>query len=81
MDEPGQRRMRVIADRIVQLLRRRNSLADVGDELSRDRIVSVVAIDQPRDFRSNRDAVARGDVSEIRGAVFCEEPRSNKVVE
>jgi hypothetical protein len=81
MDEPGQRRMRVIPDGIDELLQRRNSLADVRDELSRDRIVWIVAIDQPRDFRSNRDAVARGDVSEIRGAVFCEEPRSNKVVE
>ena len=81
MDEPGQRRMRVIADGIGELLRRRNSLADVRDELSRDRIVWIVAGDQRRDFRSNRNAVTRGDVSEVWGALFGEQARRNEVVE
>ena len=58
MHEPRQRRMDVVADRIGAFLRRDRRFAKIGDKLSRNRILRIVAVDQRHDLRRNGDAVA-----------------------
>ncbi len=61
VDEPLDRTLRVVADRIVALGRIALKLAPVGDELARDRVAWVVRVDQPEQRRRQADGVARGD--------------------
>ena len=55
------RRMRVVADRIAQFVRRDLELARIGAKLRGDRIVRIGRIDQRVHRRRDRDGVARGD--------------------
>ena len=66
MDEPLDRTLGVVADRVVDLGRVAPKLADVGDELARDRVPGVVAVDQADEGGREADGVALGDGLEVR---------------
>ena len=68
MHDAGDRAVRVVADRIGALLRRRRKLRRIGHELARDRIVRIGAVDQPGHRRRDGDGVLRGDLFQ-RGAL------------
>ena len=57
--------MRVIADRVGAFAGLLLQFKGVRDELPRDRIVGVLAIDQRGDLRGHRNGVARGNPLEI----------------
>src|SRR5260370_703907 len=61
----GSRRMSIVADRIGALAGLLDQFPGVRDELARDRIVGIFAVDQISDVRRYRDRVARGDPFEI----------------
>ena len=52
----------VVADRIAALFGPPLELARVGNELPRDRIVRIVAVDQVGHSRSDGDGITRGDL-------------------
>ena len=62
---PGNRRMRIIADRIGVLAGLLDQFRGARNELPRDRIVGIVGIDQRGDVGRHRDRIARGDLFEI----------------
>ena len=70
MHDAGDRRMRVIADRIGVFAWRVHQFLRARDELPRDRIVGIVRVDQGGDIRRHRDRIARGDPFEI-GKIGC----------
>ena len=63
--DAGNRRMRVIADRIGALARLAHQFLRARNELPRDRIVGIIGIDQRGDIGRHRDGVARGDLFQI----------------
>ena len=65
MHDAGDRRMRVIADRIGVLARLRRQFLGARNELPRDRIVGIVGVDQRGDVGRDRDRIARRDLFQI----------------
>ena len=65
MDDAGNRRMGVIADRIGVFAGLCTSSSTFRNELPRDRVVGILGIDQRGDVGRHRDRVARGDALEI----------------
>ncbi|MGY3649250.1 hypothetical protein ACVWWR_007022 [Bradyrhizobium sp. LM3.2] len=65
MHDPGDRRVRMIADRIGVLARLHLQLRGSRNELPRDRIVGTGFVDQFDQRRRNRNCVARGDTFEL----------------
>ena len=61
VNDPLDRAERRIADRVFALLRARKQFGQIGDELARDRVARIRAIDQPGDRRRNADGVALRD--------------------
>src|SRR5476651_2726866 len=53
--------MGVVADRIEKLLRLTIEFGYARHELPRDRVTRIVAVDQARECRRQRDGIARGD--------------------
>ena len=69
MHDAGDGAVRVVADRVGALLGPRRQLRRIGHELPRDRIVRIVAVDQPGHRRRDGDGILRGDLLE-RGALL-----------
>ena len=65
MHDAGDRRMRVIADRIGILARLRHQFLGARNELPRDRIVGIIGVDQRGDVRRHRHRIARRDLFQI----------------
>ena len=65
MHDAGDRRMRVVADRIGVFAGRVHQFQRARNELPRDRIVGIFAIDQAGDLGRHGDRIARGDPFEI----------------
>src|SRR5260221_8690639 len=61
MDDAGARRMGIVADWIGALAGQLDQFPRVRNELPRDRIVGIFAVDQRYDIRGHGDRVARGD--------------------
>ena len=75
MDEAAQRALQSVADRIVKFVRGARKLARVGEELSRDRVVGIVAIDQCRERRRHRDRIPAGDSLKLLPPFGCGKTR------
>ncbi len=65
MHDPGDWRMRIVADRVGVLTGLLHQLVSAWDELARNRIVGVGRIDQRDEFRCHCDRVARSDLFEF----------------
>jgi hypothetical protein len=61
MHQSLHRALEIVADRIGGLGRIDEEFARIGDELARDRVVRVVAFDQPGEGGGEGGGVARGD--------------------
>ena len=66
MHDAGDRRMRVIADRIGVLARLQLQLCGGRNELPRNGIIGIGIVDQLDQRRRDRDRIARGDALERR---------------
>src|SRR5439155_6724602 len=61
MDDAGDGRMHVVADRIGALAGPLHQLPGIRNELSRDRVVGIFRVDQRGNVRRYRHRIARGD--------------------
>ena len=77
--DPRHRRMGIIADRIGKLLGAGLQLAGIGDELARDRVGGIDAVDQARHRRRDRDGIARRDLGGGIQTICSDQPRIEQV--
>ncbi len=65
MHDAGDRRMRVVADRIGILAALHHQLAGARDELPRDWIGGIAGVDQAGDIGRHRNGITRRDLLQL----------------
>jgi len=78
MHDPFHRRMRIVADRIGAFLRTHNKLPRIGHKLPRNRIGTVIRMDELDHVRGQRHCIARRDLLERREPLGWRERRRDQ---